>query len=161
MKFSLVVVVFGVVRNWPRSSCICPANPFASAAWWTNSALWLDRLESKEEELESRHHTEKISEWKGKYEPLQRWLTAKAIEIKSLKDVGDDVHTVQRQLGEAKVEFISLGCWTILLLIFVIPFLCVHRGFSWVCFHITRIYIHGKFDVFQWRSLLDFIVLQC
>jgi hypothetical protein len=57
----------------------------------------------KVDELEERHQNEKMTEWKAKSEPLQRWLTTKAIEAKSLKEVADDIFTVQRRLGETKV----------------------------------------------------------
>ena len=52
-----------------------------------------------------------MTEWKAKCEPLQRWLTAKAIEAKSLKGIEDtetDIFTVQRQLGETKVSIQGL-----------------------------------------------------
>lgn len=53
--------------------------------------------------MESRHQNGKLTEWKAKCEPLQRWLTAKAIEAKSLKEIATDIFTVQRYLGETKV----------------------------------------------------------
>ncbi|XP_028414134.1 dystrophin-like isoform X2 [Dendronephthya gigantea] len=60
-------------------------------------------LETKVDELEARHQSERLTEWKTKCEPLQKWLTTKALEAKSLKEIASDIFTVQRQLGETKV----------------------------------------------------------
>lgn len=56
------------------------------------------------EELEVIHQNERLAEWKTKCEPLHKWLTGKAIEAKSLKAVGSDLLTVQKQHGETKVN---------------------------------------------------------
>ena len=63
----------------------------------------VDRLETRLDEVEERHQQERLALWKDKSEPLQKWLTAKAIETKSLKEVGSDLLTVQKQLKETKV----------------------------------------------------------
>lgn len=56
------------------------------------------------EELEKKHQSDRLAEWKAKSEPLQKWLTTKAIEAKSLREIGSDILTVQKQHGETKVK---------------------------------------------------------
>ena len=56
------------------------------------------------EELEKKHQSERLAEWKAKCEPLQKWLPTKAIEAKSLREIGSDILTVQKQHGEMKVK---------------------------------------------------------
>ena len=68
--------------------------------------LIVDRLEKRMDELEEKYQNERLADWKNKSEPLQKWLTAKAIEAKSQKEIGNDLLTVQKQLKDTKVTCI-------------------------------------------------------